>query len=569
MTTVQKDKPPAGDSAGHEQDHFFSAAKVVAGLTMVSRVLGMFRDAVLIPLGVPAVADTFWTAFGIPHMFRRLFGEGALSAAFVPVFTETAEAGGWQRAKAVLANVSGLLAALLAILVALLELGLAAWLQYGDLGPAEQAAKQQLTIQFTMIMLPFSVFICLLALSSSALNARGHFAYPAAAPILLNLGLIAAAVLIAPATADTDEAQFRVVGIVLVAASVVQLVGALLLLHRHGLLGLWQLWPIRPEVRQIARRMLPTVLPLGLVQIGDQLMRIIALALTRTDAAPHLPLVAGVVRAQYAAGRLYQLPLGVLAVSVATAVFPLMSRFAARGDLAGLRDAVNRALRLCLFLSIPAGAGLILIAHPTIVTIFQRGDFTAADSARTAVMLQMYCLGLPAYFVSHILLRAFFSRKDTTTPMYAAVACTALSLVLMVAGVYTPLRSAALGLATAVAAIVNVSWLLWALHNRIGRLGIRSIFASALRTVLATAAMAAAAYAAQWAVRSVTATWPAEGKSALIAELAATLLAGAAAFLATARLLGCAELGELRRRKGRKADDPKAPGQEPPDKPSS
>jgi len=533
----------------HEQEHFFSAAKAVAGLTMASRMLGLIRDMVLVPLGLPAVADVFWAAFGIPHMFRRLFGEGALSAAFVPVFTDAAETGGWDRARKVLANTAGLLAVVLTVLVALIELGLAAWLMHTGQGPDAEAFKQRLTIEFTMIMLPFAIFICLLALCSSALNAKGHFAYPAAAPILLNVGLIFTALVVAPALAGEDVGKFRVVGAALVVCSVGQLAGAIWLLRRSGLGGRWRLRPVLPEIRQIAWRMLPTVLPLGLVQIGDQLMRIIALALTRTEAAPWLPLLPGVVRGQYLSGRLYQLPLGVLAVSIATAVFPLMSRCAARGDLPGLRDAVNRALRLCLFLSIPSGVALIILAHPTIAAGFQRGDFTAADSAMTARMLQMYCLGMPAYFCAHILLRAFFSRKDTSTPMYAAVTCTALSLAMVCVGIYTPLRSAALGLATSVAAIINVAWLLVVLHRKVGKLGMRSLLKSSAKTTVATAAMAAAIFAAQWAVGAAGQQWlPRAATLGRVAALAGAILAGSGAFLITARLLACRELGELVRR---------------------
>jgi len=324
---------PDNLNADREQEHSFGAAKVVAGLTMVSRVLGFVRDLVLLQLGKSVIADTFWTAFGIPHMFRRLFGEGALSAAFLPVFTEAAEESGWPRAKKVLANTAGLLAVVLTVLVAITEVSLAIWLVLGDQGPAGLADKQRLTIQFTMIMLPFTIFICLLALCSSALNARGHFAYPAAAPILLNIGLICTAVFVAPAISHSRVPQFRVIGAGLVVSSIGQLAGALWLLKRNGILMKWNLRPILPEIRQIAKRMAPTVLPLGLVQLGDQLMRFIALALTKTEAAPWLPLEPGVVRGQYLAERLYQLPLGVLAISIATVVFPLMSRCSARGDL--------------------------------------------------------------------------------------------------------------------------------------------------------------------------------------------------------------------------------------------
>lgn len=540
---------PDNANADHEQEHFFSAAKVVAGLTMVSRVLGMVRDIVLVPLGLPATADVFWTAFGIPHMFRRLFGEGALSAAFVPVFTDAAEEGGWVRAKKVLANTAGLLAVVLTVLVAIIEIGLAIWLVLSDQGPAGQEIKQRLTIEFTMIMLPFTIFICMLALCSAALNAKGHFAYPAAAPILLNIGLICTAVFVAPAISGADVPQFRVVGVGLVVCSIGQLAGALWLLKRNGILARWNLRPILPEIRQIVKRMAPTALPLGLVQLGDQLMRIIALALTRTEAAPWLPLAPGVVRGQYLAGRLYQLPLGVLAISIATVVFPLMSRCSARSDLPGLRDVINRALRLCLFLAIPSGVALIIIAEPTIVLGFQRGDFTAADSAMAAGMLRMYCIGMPAYFCSHILLRAFFARKDTRTPMYSAVVATSLSLVLMYLGCYTPLKSDALGLATSIAAGLNVSWLLWVLHRKVGNLGMRSLLKSTAKTIVATIVMAAAIVATQLALDAGWQRWL--GSAVFLGRLVVlvgTVVAGSAAFLIVARLLQCRELGELRRR---------------------
>ncbi len=540
---------PDNANADHEQEHFFSAAKVVAGLTMVSRVLGMVRDIALVPLGAPAIADVFWTAFGIPHMFRRLFGEGALSAAFVPVFTDAAEEGGWARAKKVLANTAGLLAVVLTVLVAIIEIGLAIWLVLSDQGSAGQEIKQRLTIQFTMIMLPFTIFICMLALCSAALNAKGHFAYPAAAPILLNIGLICTAVFVAPAISRSDVPQFRVVGVGLVVCSIGQLAGALWLLKRNGILTMWNLRPILPEIRQIAKRMAPTVLPLGLVQFGDQLMRIIALALTRTEAAPWLPLAPGVVRGQYLSGRLYQLPLGVLAISIATVVFPLMSRCSARGDLPGLRDAINRALRLCLFLAIPSGVALIIIAEPTIVLGFQRGDFTARDSAIAVGMLRMYCLGMPAYFCSHILLRAFFARKDTRTPMYSAVVATALSLVLVYLGIYTPLKSAALGLATSIAAILNVSWLLWVLHRKVGKLGMRSLLMSTAKTIVATVVMAGAIIATQMALEAGWQRWLSSAVFlGRLVVLVGSIVAGSGAFLIVARLLQCRELGELRRK---------------------
>ncbi|MGB2821099.1 MAG: murein biosynthesis integral membrane protein MurJ, partial [Phycisphaerae bacterium] len=473
-------------SAG-EQDRFFGAARLVAALTMLSRVLGLIRDMALVPLGGRKVADAFWLGFSVPHLFRRLFGEGALSAAFIPIFTEAAEKSGWDRARAVLANTAGLLALVLAGLVVLIEAGLLLLLL---LAPGEW--DRQLAIKLAMLMLPFMFTICLLALSSAALNSKGHFAYPAMAPILLNVGLIAAGWWLAPALARTEPGQFAVVGVALLLCGVVQLLGAIWLLRRSNLALMWTFRPVLPEIRQIARRMAPTVVPLSLVQVSDLLARLIAKACTASPASPDLPLVDGVVRCHYAAGRLYQLPMGVLGISVATVVFPLLSRCVARDDRSGLREALNRALRLCLFLGVPSGVGLILLAEPTVQLIFERRGFGALDTARTATMLQAYCLAMPAYFCVHILLRAFFARKDTRTPMIAAAVLAALNVLLVVAGIFTPLKSAALGAATAVTSTLNAVVLGWVLHRQIGRLGWRSLLLSTGRVAAATIVLAAA-----------------------------------------------------------------------------
>ncbi len=525
--------PTQPEQPHDERERFFGAARLVAALTMLSRVLGLLRDMVLVPLGGPVVADAFWTAFGIPHLFRRLFGEGALSAAFIPAFTEAAETKGWDRARAVLANTAGLLTLVLTVIVAAIEAGLVVWLAVGA-----STAKQALTLQFCMLLLPFTVFICLLALCSAALNSKGHFAYPAAAPILLNIGLIALGWWIAPAVGRTDAQQLAVVGGGLVVCSIGQVLGAVWLLRRSALAARWRLRPVLPEIRQIARRMGPTVLPLGLVQLSDLASRLIALALTATPAAPHLPLRPGVIRCHYAAGRLYQLPLGVLAISIATAVFPLLSRCVARGDEAGLRETLLRALRLCLFLGVPAGVGLILLAEPTLGLIFERRDFTPLDTRRAARMLQMYCLAMPAYFCVHILLRAFFARKDTRTPMVISAVLAVTNIAVVYAGIHTPMRSAALGLATAVTATLNALVLAAVLHRRIGGLATAELLVSALRVGAASAAMGGAVAATAWLA----------GPYGRLAAVAASVPVGALTFAAAARLLRCPELDELMRR---------------------
>jgi putative peptidoglycan lipid II flippase len=309
------------------------------------------------------------------------------------------------------------------------------------------------------------------------------------------------------------------------------------------------------------------MVPLGILQFSAFFSRIYAWWMTATPQRPALnlfgwsvsrPLEPGVVTCLYVGVRLYMFPLGILAISVATAVFPLLSRYAARGDVAGLREATNRALRLSLFLGVPSGVALIILARPSIALIYRHGRFD--DVARAARILQMYCLGMWAYFANHILLRAFYSQKDTRTPLKVSCALAAANMLAVVFLVFTPLRGAAIGLATAVSTSATVAILAWVLHRRWGRLGLRQIIRSLARTAAATAAMAAAVLAtwallrrpAQQLAQAADTRWLAPGVVA-----GACIVLGGAVFLAAAAVLRCPELRELRRR-------PLAPVQPPP-----
>ena len=506
-------------------------------MTMTSRILGLVRDMLIVPLGGPKLADVFWTAFSVPHLFRRLFGEGALSAAFVPVFTGVAEKSSWDRARAVLANVSGILALVLAGLVVVGELGL--WLG-GALWPGGWARARLL--QFAAVMLPFMFTVCLLALGSAALNCKGHFAYPAAMPILLNIGLIVTAWWIAPAVSKVEDTQLLVIATGLVVTGILQLAGVIWLLKRSGLAVLPRLRPVLGETRAIAAHMLPMLVPLGIIQLSAFADRLIALIFTSVPENP--PLAAGIVRCLHVANRLYQLPLGVLAISIATAVFPLFSRYAAREDTAGLREATNRALRLCVFLGLPAAVGLMILAEPLVTVIFERGGFSdTADTPRAAFILQMYCLGMVAYFCNHILLRAFFSRGETAAPLRIACILSVVNVLLVIGGIFTPLKGGAIGLATAVTATANTIALTVVLRRRLVRIGFGRILGSLARISIAAAIMGGAVWAAGHFGRDVTVGWSRAWAAGAIA--AAGTAAGAAVYFLAAIVCRCPELGEL------------------------
>ncbi len=526
-----------------EREHFFRAARLVAALTMGSRVLGLIRDMLLVPMGSGVLADRFWMAYSIPNLFRRLFGEGALSAAFVPVFSEVSEAEGWDRARMVLANVAGLLAIILVGIVILIELGLGAyWLAFGG----DWAAR--FLLQMVAMMMPFMITVCLLALGSAALQCKGHFAYPAFAPIMLNVCLIIGARVFAPALADTTQGQFAVVVLSLLAAGVLQVVGVAWLLRRAGLLALPTIRPVLPEMRRILKFMLPMLIPMSILQLSTFADRAIALQFSGETGEPLLP---GLVRCLYAAARLYMLPLGVLAVPVATAIFPLLGRYAARDDHAGLRDTTNRALRLCLFLGIPAAVALILLADDLVSLIFQRDGFTAADTARTAWILRMYCIGLWAYFCNQLLLRAFFAIKKPSYPLRLACILAAVNVVLVIAGIYTPLAGGAIGLATALTQSLTTLLLVRKLHTMWGVIGFRQILRSLVRVLIATGVMAAALWTihlrAATPVENLLTRWGLAGATPVV-MMGLFVLAGAATFLLAARALRCEELHELRKK---------------------
>ncbi len=525
-----------------EREHFFGAAKLMALLTILSRVLGVVRDMVIVPIGGPVLGDRFFTAFQIPNLFRRLFGEGALSAAFVPVFSEVAEKDGWQRAKIVLANTTGLLALILSALIVLIELGLlAAWFIWGG------DWARMILFQFTAVMLPFMLPVCLLALGSGALNCKGHFAYPAFAPSLLNIGLILAAWLATTMTGD-DTTRFFIISIGLLVTGIIEVIGAIWLLARNGLIMMPNLRPILPEVRRIARLMAPMMIPLSILQFSSLSDQLIALIFSASDDYPFMPLQPGVSRCLYATSRLYSLPLGVLAISIATAVFPLFSRYATRKDIPGLRDTTNRSLRLCIFLGIPSGIVMMITARPLIELIYQRGGFTAYDTERATFMLQMYCIGMTAYFCNHILLRAFYSQQETFAPLVLACCMAGVNILLVIGGIFTPLGSGAFGLATATTSTLNTIWLTYLLRKRLQRIGGRTLLAAFIRVSVATGVMAAAMIATMNYFQPVG-EWMAKAIGMRFVEnlssLVAVVIAGMLAFLAAAAAVRCRELGEF------------------------
>lgn len=533
-----------------EREHFFGAAKVMAVLTVLSRILGLIRDAAILSLGANRLSDIFWTAFKIPNVFRRLFGEGALSAAFVPVFTDVCEKDPSERARLVMANIAGVLALVLSAVVIIGEI------VFAIIAISLQKNSDYILLcRFSMIVLPFMFTICMLALGSAGLQCKGKFAYPAFAPILLNIFLIAGVFLArmfvlddSATDAQTTNAFFILCGCVIV-AGVIQILGVLWCLKSVGLAVVPKLKPVLTETKRMGTLFVPMLVPLGVVQISSFFDGFFALFVTATEKFPTLnlfgmeiqkPLQSGVVTQLYTAERLYNFPLGILAISLATAVFPLFSRYASRNDTDGLRDTVNRSLRLSVFMGIPAGVALILIAQPAI-TLLKHGKFQYSDVVSAAEILQMYCLGMWAYFANHILLRAFFAQQDSRTPLKVSIYRAILNMLMVVFLVFTPLEYRAFGIATATTSTLNVIVLVLILRSRWGQIGLRKIILTTAKTAIATAAMSGII------ILVLKFLWFPSGKDftdGLIAGLSAAI-AGTITFAICSWLLKCKELSEL------------------------
>jgi putative peptidoglycan lipid II flippase len=530
-----------------EREHFFSAAKWVAGMTVLSRVAGMLRATAITSLGATALTDAFSFAWGIPNLFRRLFAEGALSSAFVPVFTDLSESAtdGPLRARGLLANAAGILLVALVILMAAVQIGLGAW---GLLAPGAQ--DRQLLILLTVLMMPFMVTICLLALASAALNCRGHFLYPAATPIILNGVIILGAWLVGPLWKGDMPGQLTVVAVSVVAAGVIQLAGALWFLRRHGFSLRPRLRPVEPGIRPMLRLMGPMLIPLGLLQLVELLERAMAWWLRAESAGEMVsilglslpkPLEAGVLPRLDAARYLYQFPMGVLAISLGVAVFPLLARYAARGDLANVRDSLNRALRLTLMEGLSTGAGLYLLAEPIAWVLYRHRNFTAQDVRQTADILRMYVLGMWAFCSYQILVRAFYALKDNLTPLKISCVLAPLDLALVLSLIWIPgLGAGAFGLATSITFTVNATTLAVLLRRRMGRIGARALLVSACRSLAASGVMAAAIYAL-----ALNPAWSPLARSAKWIVVTVCVPAGAGVFLAAAWALRAPELAEL------------------------
>lgn len=511
---------------------------VVAALTMVSRVLGVVRDmACAAFFGAGMVWDAFSFAFRVPNLFRRLFGEGALQAAFIPVFSEYLE----NKREGEIWRLASLVGVVLALtLLALLLLGEGFLLALPHL--TELSDRWQLTLVLTAVLLPYMLFICLTALAGAALNSLKHFTAPALAPVVLNACWIAAVVVFAPMVSTKPAEQIFVVAVGILAAGVLQLALQVGTLFKKGFQWLPNLNLKHPGLRRIVMSMVPVALGLAAFQINVLLDGVIAITLAAPEgtetftlfgATVPYPMEVGANSVLYYGNRLMQFPLGVFGIALATAVFPHLSSYAAKRDWDGFSDALTQGLGAVLFIGVPAGVGLILLRNPAIQLLFERGAFTREMTLRTAGVLTAYCTATWAYCAHQILIRAFYGLQDTRTPARVAAAMVAVNLTLNLTLIW-PLAEAGLAAATACSGTCQAAVLYVLLHRRLHPSGQKRLLTVLWKTALATALMSFAVIGTLVALPAAPET---DRVGLKILRLAVPLAAGLATYMAVAWLV--------------------------------
>ncbi|MCH2147835.1 MAG: murein biosynthesis integral membrane protein MurJ [Phycisphaerales bacterium] len=438
-------------------DQLESNTRTVMVITAFSRVTGLLRDAVLaFFFGVTELMSSFAFAFLIPNLFRRLFGEGALGASFLPVYSQLHK-NNPERASQL---ASLLIAGLLVVLGAIVVVGESVLFLMSAMRDHNDNA-----IWLLMVMLPYMPLVCLVAILGAMLHVHGRFGPPAMAPLLLNGAMIATAVGVGLSTGELT-AHARLVTMGAIACSVVI----------AGLLqAIWMLWSLRRTVnwtwnradataplRRVLKAAGPMMLGLGVLQLNTFMDGIIAsypnLFGTDTVLGQPYPLDTGSMAILGYAQRLYQFPLGVFGIAVATAIYPLLAHQS--DDEQAFTSTVRRGLRLVLFIGLPASIGLALVREPLVACIFQRGAFTSEDTVQVGAVLLGYAVAIWAYSANHVLTRTYYAKLDMKTPVRIAIQMVGLNLLLNLVLIWTPLRTAGLAWSTAACAILQCILLL-------------------------------------------------------------------------------------------------------------
>jgi putative peptidoglycan lipid II flippase len=496
-----------------------------AAATGLSRILGLFREIVVRrAFGVQGEINAFTVAFQVPNLIRALAADAALSAAFVPVFSELLEkdqrARAWRVASTLFWLVLVVLGAVTGILMLLAPLIMRAF----GLGELEELATG-----LSRVLFPVVVLMGVSGIIVGILNSYEEFTVPAFMPVLWNLVIIGSLLVVVPRF-ESQEAQLYAYAGGILAGTIVQVVTPVWWLRgRDGRLR--AVLDLRdPAVKRVLTLMLPVTLAIGLINFNFVVNTFFASRFVDPELAPS---------AIDAAFRIYMLPQGMFAVAVATVLFPRLSRLAARGDSVGFRETVSLGMRQIGFLLLPASAVAAVLAEPIVRLLYERGEFTADQTPVVAGALAAFSLGLTFNGTMLMLNRSFFSLQSAWVPTTIALGNLALNAIL--AGALYRVGVWGIPLATSLVNIAGTLALLAVLRSRLGRLDGRAIVASYVRIAVASTAAAGAAFAVWYGLDETLG----RALGAQVISVGMAVLSGAAVYLASAALLGVRELQTL------------------------
>ena len=465
----------------------------IASLTALSRVFGLVRDIAYGHFfGAGGLLDAWIIAFRIPNLSRRLFGEGAASASFIPVYSEALHNEPEQAGK-LLNTVVTVLFVILASLVLLGEAFI--WLYYKFFA---YESDTQLILTLSSIMLPYMLFVCIVAILAGILNVHKHFAMPALAPIVLNFFIIGTILYTAWMLKLNSMQQLFCVAVAVLIAGLVQIAIQIRPLRKSGV-SIHPAWYVHTKsFKRILLLMGPMIIGLTVTQMNTLADDLIAWWFSGSEEKGRFfellghqityPMWRGSVSHLYYAQRLYQLPLGVLGISLATAIFPVMSADAARKDTTALQSTISKGIRGTVFIALPATIGIILVARPLIEAAFQHGRFTDEDTNKVVSTLIFYTLGLCGYCAQQVLARAFYAMQDSKMPMRSALVAVVANFFLNLTLIWFIGRSG-LAAATALCAYLQVTILTAVLHKRLGRAVLNGLSSTLIKTFIATMIM--------------------------------------------------------------------------------
>ena len=459
------------------------AAGTVGAFTLLSRLLGFVRDIVIANyFGTKGAADAFFMAFRIPNLLRRLTAEGALSAAFIPLFTKTLlkdRAKAFRLANNVLFHLTLFTTAIVIVGIVFAE----PLLKLIAIGFVDDPEKFQLTVSLTRLVFPYLIFVSLAAIMMGILNSMHHFAAPAAAPVMLNISLIVCAIFLR----DYFELPVYALAVGILIGGILQLAIQIPFAMKSGFVFSFVFDPRSDLLKKVMLLTLPATLGTAVAEINMFVDTMLASMLQE-----------GSVSYLYYANRLVQFPLGVFAIAISTALLPALSHHAGKNENEKLIETLSAALRGAMFLIIPSTFGLIILREPIIEVLFERGAFDNAATLNTAFALAFYAIGLLAFSGVKLFVSAFYAIGDTKTPVKIAIIAMLINIVLNII-LMGPLKHGGLALATALASWVNLLGLGYLLRKRFGNIDGITLFKSFLATTLISLAMAAAIWSA-WSV---------------------------------------------------------------------